>query len=152
MDKKSLGLRLSLPAVLFVAALFGSAAPASAQIVLDQGDASAGEQAFRSCAGCHKLGDGARNAGGPVLNDLFGRVAGTYEGFRYGDDLIAAGAAGLVWDAQTITGFIQDPSGFLKAYLDDTGARSKMPVKVSNEDDRWNLAAYLATFSTPPAQ
>lgn len=152
MDKKSVGFRLSLPAIVLATALFGAVAPASAQIVVDQGDASAGEQAFRGCAGCHKVGQDARNAGGPVLNDLFGRVAGTYEGFRYGDDLIAAGAAGLVWDAESITGFIEDPSAFLKAYLDDAGARSKMPVKVRDEGDRWNLAAYLATFSTPPAQ
>ncbi len=152
MNNKSIGFRLSLPALVLAAALFGAAAPASAQIVVEQGDASAGEQAFRGCAGCHKVGEGARNAGGPVLNDLFGRVAGTYEGFRYGDDLVAAGAAGLVWDAENIVEFITDPSAFLKAYLDDTGARSKMPVKVRDEADRWNLAAYLATFSTPPAQ
>ena len=152
MSKKSVGFHFSLPAFVLAAALLGATAPVSAQIVVEQGDASLGEQFFKRCASCHKLGENARNSAGPVLNDIFGREAGSFEGYRYGKDLVAAGEAGLVWDAQSLSDYISDPKTFLRTYLEDSGARSKMPLKVADEDDRWNVIAYLATFSTPPAE
>ncbi len=152
MSKKSVGFYFSLPSLVLTAALLGATAPVSAQVVLEQGDATLGEQFYKRCASCHKLGENAKNSAGPVLNDIFGRVAGSFEGYRYGKDLVAAGEAGLIWDAQNLSEYIADPKAFLRTFLDDSGARSKMPLKVADEDDRWNVLAYLATFSTPPAE
>ncbi len=110
------------------------------------GEAGAGEDVFRKCQGCHKVGEGAKNSAGPVLNGVVGRTAGTFEGFRYGDDLVAAGEAGLVWDEENIQEFIEDPRAFLREFLDDPSARAKMSFRLRKEEDRENVAAYLATL------
>jgi cytochrome c len=46
-------------------------------------DAASGEKIFVQCKACHQIGENAKNAVGPVLNGLFGRKAGTIEGFSY---------------------------------------------------------------------
>jgi cytochrome c len=46
-------------------------------------DAANGEKVFVQCKACHQIGEKAKNAVGPVLNGLFGRKAGTVEGFNY---------------------------------------------------------------------
>lgn len=63
--------------VLVVGAGLLSTVPATAQ------DAAAGEKVFAQCRACHQTGESAKNAVGPVLNGLFGRKAGTIEGFNY---------------------------------------------------------------------
>ena len=55
-----------------------------------------GEKDFRQCKSCHQVGDGAKNRTGPVLNGVVERTAGTVDGFRYSNDMVDAGAAGLV--------------------------------------------------------
>lgn len=128
-----------LSAIAIATSLF-AAAPAFA------GEASLGEDVFRKCQGCHKVGEGAKNASGPVLNEIVGRTAGTFEGYRYGDDLVAAGVAGLVWDEDNIEEYLEDPRGFLRDFLNDPSARIKMSFRLRDEEDRENVAAYLATL------
>ena len=77
---------------------------------------------------------------------MIGRTAGPVEDFRYGDDLINAGEQGLVWDEETFVAYVQDPSGFLKEYLDDSGARGKMSFRVRQAEDAVNLYAYLVSI------
>ena len=68
--------------------------PAAAQ------DAAAGEKVFAQCRACHQIGESAKNAVGPVLNGLFGRKAGSIEGFNYSAANKNSGRAGkLGWDA-----------------------------------------------------
>ena len=83
---------------------------------------------FRKCSACHKIGEGARNSVGPVLNKLFGRVAGSYEGYNYSSTLTAANEAGLVWDADNVAAYIADPRAFMQDFLDDPKARPKKPA------------------------
>ena len=136
-----------------IAALAMAAAPAFAA-----GDATKGEKNFKQCQTCHAVindageklaGTGAKV--GPNLYGVFGRVAGSYEGFKYGDSIIAAGAAGLVWDEATFIAYVQDPTGFLQTRLNDKKAKGKMVYKVKNAEDAANLYAYLSTFSPAPA-
>ncbi len=63
-------------AAVFVAAGLGQA---NAQ------DAAAGEKVFAVCKACHQVGATAKNAVGPVLNGLFGRKAGSVEGYNYSE-------------------------------------------------------------------
>jgi len=114
------------------------------------GDADAGAKVFKKCKACHQVGEGAKNRSGPLLNDVIGRTAGTAEGFKYSKSMIAAGEAGLVWDAEKIADFIENPSAYLKEVLDSGKAKSKMSYKAKKEADRANVAAYLATFSDVP--
>ena len=74
---------------LAVALVAGASAPALAQ------DAAAGERVFTQCRACHQVGETAKNAVGPVLNGLFGRKAGTVEGYSYS---AANKNSGLTWD------------------------------------------------------
>lgn len=100
------------------------------------GDAAAGEKEFNKCKSCHMIvaDDGTEivkgGRTGPNLYGVIGRQAGTYEDFRYGDSIVAAGEAGLVWDEETFVTYIQDPKGFLAEYLDDSSARSKMSYRL----------------------
>ncbi|MFZ8940445.1 MAG: c-type cytochrome [Gemmobacter sp.] len=134
---------------LALAAVFAlGAAPAIAA------DAEAGAKAFNQCQTCHVVVNPAgetlagRNAKtGPNLYGVVGRQAGTVEGFKYGDDLVAAGAKGLVWDEATFVAYVQDPSKFLKEYLGDSGAKGKMTFKVKKEADAANLYAFLSSLA-----
>ena len=130
-----------ISAVALAVSFFATSAPVYV------GDAAEGEHVFRKCHSCHRVGDDAKNATGPVLNQVIGRTAGTYPDFKYGDDMIAAGAAGLVWDETNIQEYIADPRAFLRTFLDDPSARAKMSFKLRKADDRENVAAYLATLS-----
>lgn len=85
---------------------------------------------------------------GPNLYGVIGRQAGTADGFRYGDSIVAAGAAGLVWDAANLAEYVQDPKKFLQTYLDDKGAKSKMSFKL--KDGGADVAAYLASVAPAP--
>lgn len=117
----------------------------------DAGNAEDGEKVFNKCKACHKIGEGAENATGPQLNNVLGRTAGTIEGFNYSDDLVAAGEAGLVWDAENMSDYIEDPKKFLRKYLDDKRAKSKMTLKLKKDQERADVIAYVATFSEAPA-
>ncbi|MDD9910526.1 MAG: cytochrome c family protein [Ahrensia sp.] len=122
---------------------FASVSPVWAE----EGDAAAGEKVFRKCASCHNVGEGAKNKVGPQLNGIIGRTAGSVEGFRYGDSLVAAGEAGLVWNEEEMFEYLADPRKYLRAKLDDSKARSRMAFKLRKEDERRNVIAYLKTFS-----
>lgn len=118
------------------------------------GDAAAGEGEFRQCQTCHVVQNEAgevlagRNAKtGPNLYGLPGRAAAAEEGFRYGDGIMAAAEKGLVWNEEEFVKYVQDPTGYLRAYTGDDKARSKMSFKVRAEEDAINLWAYIASLS-----
>jgi len=118
-------------AVIFVAASLGRA---NAQ------DAAAGEKVFVVCKACHQVGDSAKNAVGPVLNGLFGRKAGSVEGYNYSD---ANKNSGITWDEATFSEYIKDP----KAKVPGT----KMAFAgVKDEKKIKDLIAYLHTFDKVP--
>jgi cytochrome c len=71
-------------------------------------DADAGKAVFNKCRACHQVGEGAKNLVGPVLNGLFGRKAGTVEGYSYSP---ANKNSGIVWDEATFREYIKDPRG-----------------------------------------
>ncbi|NUB43598.1 cytochrome C [Fertoebacter nigrum] len=138
-----------------LAATAFAAAPA-----LAEGDAAAGEKAFSQCQTCHVVVNDAgetlagRNAKtGPNLFGVIGRQAGSLEGFKgYGDSLVEAGAAGLVWNEEQFVAYVQDPTAYLKEVTGDSKARGKMTYKVRKAEDAANLYAFLSTFSAAPAE
>lgn len=119
-----------------------------ANIAQAEGDAAKGEKDFRKCKSCHAIASADEvivkgGKTGPNLYGILGRTAGTVEGFRYSKDLIAAGENGLIWDAEQIAAFAQDPKKFLSEFLDKS-AKPKMTFKMKEPLD---VIAYLATFS-----
>lgn len=120
------------------------------------GDAEAGEAAFRQCVACHVVANAegetlaGRNARtGPNLYAVANRTAGTIEDFRYSDAMVAAGEAGVIWDEASFVAYVQDPTGYLREVLDDSGARGAMAFRVRNEEDAANLYAYLYELAPP---
>ena len=121
---------------LIVAALGALATP-----VLADGDVDAGGKIFKKyCFACHKVGDNAKKGVGPILNDLFGRTAGTSEDYKYSDAMIAAGEGGIVWDIDTLRAYLPKPREFV------TGTKMTF-VGLKKPEDIENLIAYLLTFS-----
>jgi cytochrome c len=97
------------------------------------GDPEAGAQVFRTCAACHTLEPGAHRTG-PSLAGVFGREAGTAEGFhRYSDTLRSAD---LVWREDALNGFLTDPQAFLP------GNRMTLPG-ITDAQARADVIAYL---------
>ncbi len=93
-----------------------AAAPAATVDVaaLDPALVAEGETVFRKCSACHQVGEGAVNRVGPHLNDVFGRAAGGLEDFRYSSVMADAGASGMVWNDETMAGFLADPRGYMR--------------------------------------
>lgn len=116
-----------------------------------EGDAEAGKKAFNKCKSCHVIADPAGEVivkggkTGPNLYGIAGRTAGTYEGFKYGDSIVQAGENGLVWDETTFAEYVQDPKAFLKTYLDDTAAKSKMTLRLKSGGE--DVYAYIVSVS-----
>ena len=96
---------------------------------------SNGERQYaRKCSICHALGpDGGRRAG-PTLHGVFGRVAGTLEGYPYSETLRASD---IVWSAETIDAlFDAGPDSFIHG--------SKMPEqRIADPQDRADLVSFL---------
>lgn len=104
------------------------------------GDAAAGKAKFQQCAGCHRIGEGAKNALGPALNDLIGRAVGSVEGFKYSPAMKKKGEEGLVWDEKTLDEFLAGPMKYVK------GTRMAFPG-LKAQTDRQNVIEYLKTNS-----
>lgn len=118
---------------------------------LAEGDAEKGKKAFNKCKACHTVVDDAGEAiikggkTGPNLYGVVGNPAAASEDFAYGDSLLAAAEKGLVWDEESFVAYTTDPKAFLKEYLDETSAKSKMSfrLKKGNED----IYAFLASVA-----
>ena len=120
-------------ASLFIAAGFGQS---YAQ------DAAAGEKVFVQCKACHQAGDAAKNGVGPVLNGLFGRKAGSVEGFVYSN---GNKNSGVIWDEATFSEYIKNP----KAKIPGT---KMVFVGIKDEQKIKDLIAYLHTFDKAPVK
>lgn len=114
------------------AALLG-ASTASAQEIT--GDAEAGAKVFNRCKACHNI-DKEQNKVGPHLVGIYGRTAGSVEGYKYSVGLQNFHDEGLVWNAETLTEYLPSPRDMVE--------KSKMTFKLTDEEDIANVIAYLA--------
>ena len=116
-------------------------------------DAAKGEQVFKQCMTCHRIGPDAKNLIGPVLTGVIGRQSGMAPGFTYSALNKAAGENGLVWSDDLIMQYLPDPNAFLKKFLTDKGkpelatGSTKMAFKLADEQQRKDVIAYINQFS-----
>lgn len=114
------------------------------------GDPAKGESDFKKCKSCHSIigADGAEivkgGKTGPNLFGLVGNPVASSPDFKYGAGILAAQAAGAIWDEASIAAYVADPSAWLKTVTGDEAAKSKMTFKLTAGGE--DMAAYLATL------
>ena len=121
-----------------------------------EGDPANGETVFgRVCVQCHHVindaGDllaGRANVRtGPNLYAVVGRQAGSVEGFRYGASIVEAGAGGLIWDEESLVGYIPRATDYLKEVTGNARARGNMANQRVTPEEAADLVAYLASLA-----
>ncbi|MEM7213502.1 MAG: c-type cytochrome, partial [Pseudomonadota bacterium] len=94
-----------------------------------------GERQFlRKCSVCHSLTPNGGRKAGPTLYGLFGRQAGTVEGYIYS---AALDGSDLIWNEETVDKlFDLGPDHYTPG--------SKMPMQqIAKPEDRSDLIAFL---------
>lgn len=102
---------------------------------LAEGDAANGQKVFRRCMACHVI-DQETNRLGPHLVGVYGRQAGTVEGYAYSEGVAAAD---FVWDETTLDPWLADPMAMIPG--------TKMLLKVPKPEDRADVIAYLKSLN-----
>ena len=127
-------------ATLCLAAVFVTGTVAAAPI----GDPAEGERIFSQCKSCHQVGPGAEDRVGPHLNGIFGRPAGAHDSYNYSEGLNRAGADGLIWTAETLDVYLENPRSLV--------SRTRMNFRgLKDPKDRADVLAYLRTYSDNPS-
>jgi cytochrome c2 len=119
------------------AGIVASTLALGSSVALAEGDAAHGQVVFNKCKACHAV-DEAKNKVGPYLVGVFGRPAGTAEGFKYSP---AMKDSGVTWDEQTIAEYLANPRGYIK------GNRMAF-VGLKNQQDIADVIAYLKQATT----
>ena len=138
--------------ILGIAAVFALGLGSSA--LAAEGDAAKGEKVAKKCKACHMVADDDGNVifkggkTGPNLWGIFGAAAASNADFtKYGKSLEAAGEAGLVWDQETLVAYLEDPTTFLRTFLESDSEKSKMTLKLKKEQDRLDVVKWLEVNS-----
>lgn len=114
------------------------------------GEVAKGEVDFKKCKSCHSVisPDGTEiQKGGQTGPNLWGIIGGSVASnpdFKYGGGILAAKAAGAVWDEAAIATYLADPSAWVKTASGDDTAKTKMSFKLAAGGE--DLAAYLVTL------
>jgi cytochrome c len=87
---------------------------------------------FARCRSCHVLDEGV-NRVGPSLYGIFGRPAGSVEGFRYSE---ANTNSGVVWSGETMFEYLENPREYIP------GTIMAFPG-IRDAQDRADLIAYI---------
>jgi cytochrome c len=119
------------------AGIVASTLALGSSVALAEGDAAHGEAVFNKCKACHTV-DQAKNKVGPYLVGVFGRPAGTAEGFKYSQ---AMKDSGITRDEATIAEYVANPRGYIK------GNRMAF-AGLKNQQDIADLIAYLKQATT----
>lgn len=118
-----------------LAGVFAAAMPLSA--AEPGGDAKRGAKVFQACVACHSA-EPDRHLTGPSLAQLFGRKAGTSEGFmRYSEALVKSD---VVWTERTLDEWLANPAKMIP------GNEMTFPG-IPNAQARGDVIAYLRSVS-----
>ena len=80
------------------------------------------------CKGCHSFGE--KNKVGPSLKGIFGKEAGTVEGFKYSKSLKKGG---WVWSEENLRAFLSNTKKGIKELSGDDAAKTKMGYKMKGK-------------------
>ncbi len=101
-----------------------------------------GRHLAMQCRSCHTFGQGESGSLGPGLYGLFGRPAGSLDGYPYSP---ALAAGGFYWTPRALDAWLAQPSRFLPG-------NSMAYAGLRKQDDRDALIAALLRLTEPPAE
>ncbi|MEM9966128.1 MAG: cytochrome c family protein [Asticcacaulis sp.] len=102
-------------------------------------DLADGQKQWNKCRACHTLVPNGANMVGPNLYGVFGKVAGTHEGYNYSEPMKAYAKT---WDFATLDAYLTKPSAEVPG--------TKMGfIGIKDEQQRHNLIAWLKIETTP---
>ncbi|PZO00863.1 MAG: cytochrome c family protein [Hyphomicrobiales bacterium] len=125
-----------MPIIARIALFATLIAPVIAPLPSSAQDIAAGERSWNKCRACHQVGETAKNLVGPQLNGLFGRPAGSVEGYSYS---AANKNSGLTWDEAVFADYIKDP----KAKIPGT---KMIFAGIKNDKEIADLTAFLKQY------
>jgi len=96
-----------------------------------------GQLLYMVCKACHDVEAGLPHKVGPNLHGMFGRKAGTAEGFKYTDALVKSG---LVWTPETMDAWLKQPGAIVPG-------NGMAFAGIANDADRASLIAWLMASS-----
>jgi cytochrome c len=100
--------------------------------VAQEADPAAGKHLFRQrCGACHQIAT-TRNGVGPHLQGVFGRPAGSVEGFNYSPTLRDSG---ITWTADTLETYLTNPTAMVRG--------TRMVQRFNNADKRTAIIQFL---------
>lgn len=111
---------------------------------LADGDAVKGKKVYKKCKVCHSF-EAGKHGQGPSLHGIFGRTAGTAEGFSFSK---AMKESGIVWNDETISAYVENPKKYIpKNKMAFPGIKAKKShsdkKKAKKAKQRADLIAYL---------
>lgn len=80
--------------------------------IAEDGDAAAGQRVYNQCRACHTINEGGRNGVGPNLHGVFGRAAGSVEGFRYSASM-REWSPGQSWTEANLRTYLANPKSLV---------------------------------------
>lgn len=98
--------------------------------------------AIRQCFACHDITEGKQNRVGPPLWGVYGKPAGSVEGYEYSAEHLSKKDS-IVWDETTLDAYLQDPKALIP------GNKMSYPVSgvpAMDDDQRKNLIQFLKSL------
>ena len=129
------GAILAMTALLCVVAQPAAASDLDARLAA--ANMKRGQLLYMVCKACHDVEAGLPHKVGPNLHGMFGRKAGTAEGFKYTD---ALAKSGLVWTPETMDEWLRQPGALVPG-------NGMAFAGIANDADRASLIAWLMANS-----
>ncbi|MEQ3745700.1 MAG: c-type cytochrome [Henriciella sp.] len=108
-------------------------------LLLLSADAAKGERSFKGkCASCHTVEAGGANGTGPNLYDTLGAAKQSHAGFNYSGALENTEGD---WSWERMDAWLENPSKYARG-------TSMAFAGLKRDDERANVLAYLASYST----